>query len=184
MSRYSPEEKRRILEEARATLEQLDEQDRQQSLGPEPDDWLAWREGGVSPIAPDPSAWTNAGGALPTLPSTAMNRYRQEAAEAEARRAKAREADARQERERHMQRTADWNEWLRAGVAAALEETPLTRRQIEILGMMVAQERERMREHVAEQIGLLRAEMNMQRSIDEGTVIDLPKGSWKTRHVA
>ena len=50
----------------------------------------------------------------------------------------------------------------------------MTEELTEVLGQVIAEERLRMRDHVAEQLGLLRAELTVQREAERGQILDLP----------
>jgi hypothetical protein len=184
MSRYSDEERFRIIDSARETLRRLDEEDRQRVLL----DQLAQR---AVDRLDDAGSWSVRRSILDPVPSTAMDRWRAEAAEQDERRRRVREADAehqRREMERRTMASEDWNAWLRAGVDAAREEQPFTDRQIDVLGMFIAEERERMRKEIQQAVGELRAEIAVQKSVErearEGEIIDLPRELWKRRDVA
>jgi hypothetical protein len=187
-SQYSAEERRRIIAEARATLERLNDQDRRQDLL----DLSAQRGDGL-PIAPDPLArMQNAGGQLPLLPSTAMNKWREEAAEQEERLRRAQVERAEQERrimdERKAQSDAGLNAWVGAKIAAALDGYGFNDVQTSALGQIIGEIRQRIRDEITEQVGGLRAEFNMRQSAErqdrKSEVLDLPREFWKRRDVA
>ena len=66
----------------------------------------------------------------------------------------------------------DWNRWCDARIAAALAEQD--RIHIKATGQALAQFRKQLRDEIAEQIGLLRAELTIAKAHDAGRVIDLP----------
>jgi hypothetical protein len=67
-----------------------------------------------------------------------------------------------------------WNAWYDQRITAALEAHPFTKLQEEILGATIAELRKKLRDEFAEQIGELRAELNVQRSIESSKILDLP----------
>ena len=84
--------------------------------------------------------------------------------------------------ELNQQRTREWEAWADARIDRALAEH--NRGLTEVLGQVVAEERHRMREHVAEQIGLLRAELTVQREAERGQILDLPALPLRRRDAA
>jgi hypothetical protein len=76
---------------------------------------------------------------------------------------------ARRMRERELLqcRAPDWSE-IDARIAAAFDE------QDEVIGIVLAEERERMREEITEAVGELRAELTIARAHEAGRVIDMP----------
>ena len=69
---------------------------------------------------------------------------------------------------KRIQADASWNAWLAAGVKAARAAEPFTKLQVDVLGAVVAEVRQQMRDHVAEQIGLLRAELTIAKANERG----------------
>ena len=86
-------------------------------------------------------------------------RWRREADELAARRARAQEELRQAERE-HL--------------AAACQPAEIDPFLIDVIGAALADERKLMRAEIAEQVGQLRAEFNVMRSIDKERVVDLP----------
>jgi hypothetical protein len=182
MSKYSEEEKRRILRDARETLARLDDADRAAEIAafaenPQPEDTeRAWSP---KPDILDPRQRSSA----------PMRKWREEALEAEARRAKAREACAQQEREKQMQRDADWNDWADTKIAAALEAHTFTDFQRDVIAHVIAQERKREARELEKALGEVVAKLREQlrkefaaeiaKLRDDGKIVDLSKESWK-----
>ncbi len=110
-----------------------------------------------------------------------LEQWRSYHAERDAARKRARADLRRQERE-HTEAVmtkaecdAAWNEWADRKIAAALEQrSSFSEFERDVIGMTLAEERKKMRAELAEAIGQLRAELNMQRAHDKGTIIDLP----------
>jgi hypothetical protein len=67
---------------------------------------------------------------------------------------------------------APWDQWATAIVARELEAE--RKLMIDVVGAALALERERMRDEFAEQLGLLRAELAVQRAAEKADVISLP----------
>jgi hypothetical protein len=92
------------------------------------------------------------------------------------------ERTRRQEREHHKaEERRIMRERQQAAERAARVE--MTEEWTEVIGEVIAEERKSMRDHVAEQIGLLRAELAVKAAADKADVIDLPRMQWK-RHSA
>ena len=113
---------------------------------------------------PEPSA-TQSFGDMPLLSSARSERFRAEAEEWQRKCEQERERREQEERRilREQQRAAE-----RAARSVSTEEWT------DAIGEALAEERLQMRDHVAEQIGLLRAELTVQRAAERGQFIDLP----------
>jgi hypothetical protein len=209
MSRYTHEEIERHKREIRATLARLNDQEMAAKFEmpnvrqlDEPEPARPWGS------TPD---MHNAGGALPLLPNTSMDKWRAEAAETEHRRQREREArDLAQEKDRWMatqaaafgarRAQAAQRREIDAAISAALncKDHDLFKTLVEIIVRL----REERHAEIKEALGELRAELaeygrrgaetvkQLRREIavakahdDGGRIVDLPKGSWK-RHVA
>jgi hypothetical protein len=174
-------EKAASIRRARELLDRLDEQDRQRSSNEFAEDALAEREWQRPLDLTAPARMQNAGGQLPLLPSTAMNRYRAEAEEQEERRRRSREEAEEQERQAMNQRSADWSEWHRAELELALQ----TEGHIlhDTLACLIAELRGQWRDEIASAVGELRAELAVQKSAErqaeKDTVLDLPRQFWR-----
>jgi hypothetical protein len=107
---------------------------------------------------------TQSFGNMPLLSSTRSQRWRREAEEAEARHAAA-EAERKREEQQIMRERQE---------AAERAAEPFTDQQTEILGMVIAEERQRMRDEFEAKLAELRTELVKQRGIDDGAVVDLP----------
>ena len=154
MGRYSDEEKAESIRRAYETLERLDEQRAAADAEPEP----AWP---TRPDILDPMQRSSAG----------MDKWRGQAAAAEARREKAREREQTMD-EINAQRSAQWDAFVRGHIEAALTEHDKICQ--EAIGMALAHERKLMRDHVAEQLGQLRADLTIAKAHERGKVTDLP----------
>jgi hypothetical protein len=72
--------------------------------------------------------------------------------------------------------SSDWDEW----IAAKIADVGFNERQQTVLAMTIAA----MRKEWQAEIGQLRADITVQRSIDQGDVIDLPALPLRRRDVA
>jgi hypothetical protein len=186
---FDQDERRRVLAEARDNIERLKD-------GPKrPFAQLAWG----NPPPPDedeapPPAWPTASGeplaTVPRVSCEAQDRYVQQAEqqaaifEAQRRVERARQNERQREAmEASAQATAQAEETLRAIAEAAIasELTQLDRvvgdalvdvgaRVLEQVDQKIAA----LRKELMDEIGLLRAEVNVNRAIDKSTVIELP----------
>jgi hypothetical protein len=181
MGRPTPEELARHRREVAATLAQVDDMQAAAEI--------AAASAVDSAVEDEPAAWPVRRDPLdPRNRSSApLNRWRTEAEETERRRQQERERSKRQQEEhvRQMQAKSDdaWNEWLSAGIEAAIKRDWDLHRDVH--AQVIAEERRRERKELAEAIDKLRAEFKTQlRELraelqDDGKIIDLPKGSWR-----
>jgi hypothetical protein len=178
MSRYSAAAKEKILRDVRETLRRLDDEDRSHlpaSAAP------AQRESGVPIASGSPARMQNAGGALPLLSSASMDRWRQEAAEQEARRRRVNEEQEAEHMRQVQQRSEDLDQRLHNAIGTCLG----TKGHIlhDTLAGLVSEIHKRMAAEIQAAVGELRAEMNTllaaQKQHDGGDVIDLPQAFWK-----
>jgi ABC-type Zn2+ transport system substrate-binding protein/surface adhesin len=144
MSRYSEEDKRRILEEARATLADMADLPTIEEL--------AERE--LEPSAEDPVA-----------------RWRREHEERDAERAAYRQREAD---DNNARRTRDWEQWADARIAKAIAEHDRNLNLNQVLGETVSKIRHEFRHAIAEAIGELRRELARAKAHDDGSLVDLP----------
>ena len=165
MGQFSDEEKAAILARARATIEQVDAQlaavDAARNSPAQ-----TWAE----PESSSPASMQHFGHvSVPLKSSAPMNRWRAEAAEWERKCEQEREKMASETNE---QRTRDWERWADARIDAAIDATldELTK----AIGQVVGEERKYFHAYIDEQIGLLRAELTVQRAHESGKVLDLP----------
>jgi hypothetical protein len=163
VSKYSPEERYRILQDSRELLERLNAE--------------GFGTGGVEygeaedEAEEERPAWPTRRDILDpmTRSSAPMQRWREEQQELEATRARER---MRTTSELNERRTRDWEAW-----AVAIIDRELAahdRNLTKVLGELVSELRQQWRAELNAQIGQLRAELNTERSVDESTVIDLP----------
>jgi hypothetical protein len=158
----------------RAILDAVDDTLRAAALEHEPghDEPEPERAWGSSPDILDPMQRS----------SEPMRRWRAEAEEAEAKRAQEKEMTTN---ELNAQRTRDWEQWADARIDAAISAALKTKGHdlFDTLVGLVSELREEWRDEIATEVGLLRAEINVQRSAESSKVIDLPPMQWK-RHSA
>jgi hypothetical protein len=152
--RYSPQEREEIMAESRRLLEEFE-------------------------TAPN----------YEPAPEDALTRWRREQQELEARRAREREREearqseiARQQQVRTMKSDAGWNKWADDKIKAALAE--FARDLEKKLGQVVGHEQELVRDHVAEQIQKLRADLRQEiavaKAAGDGTLIDITPAKKRT----
>jgi hypothetical protein len=170
MGKYSAEQKAASIARAHELLAGVDAQlaiaDTERTIR------AARAERGYSP---GPSSMQSFG-RLPLLSAEPMNRWRREQEELEAKRN--REKNAMTDAEQAKQ----WAEWADARIARALAEHD--RLMNDVLGQVIAEERKSMRDYVAEQIGKLRAELNVAKAHESGKILDLPALSGWRRYDA
>jgi hypothetical protein len=188
MSRYTAEEKAESLRRARELLEQLNAD----GYGVGAEYGEAEKCDASAFDEAERPAWPTRRDILDPMSrsSEPLERWKREQEELECRRQREREASARQEQrimtERKVQSDAEWNAWLNAAIEAERKS------MFDIHAQVIAEERKNYRAEIQRQVAdaarKLRTEFNRQlRELraelrDEGTVVDLPKGSW--RHVA
>lgn len=142
--------RRRAVEEARDLLRDLNAADELRA---------------AMPRAMPETTLTQSCGDLPLLSSARSQRWRREAEEAEARHAAA-EAERKQKEARIIRQ--------RQQAAERAASVELTEAWTDAIGQIIAEERQAMRDHVAEQLGLLRAELTVRREAERGQILDLP----------
>jgi hypothetical protein len=106
---------------------------------------------------------------LPLLSSAPVAKWRREAEEAEARRAQERMMTTA---ELNAQRSAQWEQWATAIIARELAAHDRT--LTEVLGQVVAEIRQQLRDEIQTAVGELRAEINVQRAAESGKLLDMP----------
>jgi hypothetical protein len=74
--------------------------------------------------------------------------------------------------ERKAESDAAWNAWAQGIITREIEAE--RRLLIDAISEAIAVERQKMRDHVVEQLGLLRAEMNMLRAAEKAVGVELP----------
>jgi hypothetical protein len=149
MSRYSDEEKAESIRRARELLEQLDARPPYEPAG---EDALQAAHRLDFPPLEDPVA-----------------KWRREALEIEAKCDRERVQTAA---ELNAERTAQWEAWADARIAAALAEHD--RILVKTLGGVVAEERKRQRDELAKLAARIEALETKQRGVDDGAVVELP----------
>jgi hypothetical protein len=154
MSRYSNEEREKILADMRQTLEQLDAREaaraeRRAAAERNQDRLLRY---GIALADP-----------------RGLERDRAEQLEAERKREQER---AMATDELNAARTRDWEKWADARIDRALAAHD--RNLNKVLGEVVAELRKETRQEIKTAVAELRAEVVKQRGIDDGEVIDLP----------
>jgi hypothetical protein len=161
MGRYSDEQKQQSLRRARELLEQLDAEDAAGAAEAEAE----------SSYSPEPNPMQSFG-RLPLLSCAQADRVC--AAAAAFQRERERAIAARKAEEARIIR-----EHQQAAERASMRE--MAEQWTEVLGEVIAEERQRMRDCVTEQIGQLRGELAVQRAAE---VIDLPPMQWKRHSTA
>jgi hypothetical protein len=166
MSRYTPEQKAESIARARELLAECDARDAEPAA--EVTNMSTFEP------PPGPSAMQSFG-LLPLLSSEPMDRWRREAEELE--RTRRQGCQHHKAEERRIMRE-------RQQAAERAARVEMTEEWTEVIGEVIAEEHQSMRDHVAEQIGLLRAELTVQRTAHAkgGEILDLPAvSSWRRK---
>jgi hypothetical protein len=162
VSKYSPEERYRILADARETLERLDAEKADRAERDAEPAWPTRRD------ILDPSQRS----------SEPMRRWRAEQEEWSRKcEQETKHRHAEEQRimtERKAQSDTEWNVWVTAIITRELAAHD--RNLTKVLGQVVAKIRKQLRDEIQTAVGELRAELNMQRehAAKFGEVIDLP----------